>query len=156
MAIETQLQQIEQMVDSLLAEYPEYFRVSVRIKPTNNVKVFIDGDNGVSIEKCVFFNKQLYKVLEESAMFPSGEYSLELSSPGVDEPLKLYRQYRKNIGRNVEVVFTDSSIKEGKLLEVAENDIIIEITEGKGKKQQISQVVIPFTNIKSTTVQIQF
>lgn len=156
MAIETQVQQIEQIVDQMLADYPEYFKVSVKIKPTNNVKVYIDGDNGLSIEKCVFFNRQLYKLLEETAMFPEGEFSLELSSPGIDEPLKMHRQYTKNIGRKVEVVFVDGSKKEGKLTEVTENDILLEVTEGKGKKQQVQQLVIPFNNIKTTTVQIQF
>jgi ribosome maturation factor RimP len=54
------------------------------------------------------------------------------------------------------VIFTDDTRKEGKLLEVAEADIMIEHTEGKGKKAVTQQVVIPFINIKSTTVQIKF
>jgi ribosome maturation factor RimP len=128
----------------------------VKIKPTNNVKVFIDGDNGLSIEKCVSFNRQLYKLIDEANLYPPGEFSLEVSSPGVDEPLKLHRQYKKNIGRNVEVTFTDGQKKEGKLLEVAEADIIIEQAIGKGKKATSQQVVIPFDNIKSIIVQVQF
>lgn len=134
MANETAIEKIEQLTDQVLANEPAYFRVAVRIKPTNNVKVFIDGDQGISIEKCVQFNRKLYKLIEETGMYPEGEFSLELSSPGVDEPLKLQRQYVKNIGRQVEVLFTDGTQKEGKLLEVAEADIIIEHTEGKGKK----------------------
>lgn len=156
MAIETQVQQIEQLVDQMLAEHPEYFRTNVKIKPTNNVKVFIDGDNGVTIERCVKFNRQLYKMLEETGMYPEGEFSLEVSSPGVGEPLKTHRQYIKNTGRDVEVVFMDGVKKEGKLVQVAESDIIIEHTEGKGKKAVTQQLVIPFDNIKSTTVQIKF
>lgn len=156
MANETQIQQIEALIDRLLADEPEYFCVAVKIKPTNNVKVFIDGDKGIVIEKCVKFNRQLYKLIEDAGMYPEGEFSLELSSPGVDEPLKLHRQYIKNIGRDVDVVFTDGSTKEGKLLEVAEADIIIAHTEGKGKKAITRQLVIPFNNIKSTTVQIKF
>ena len=129
MANETAIEKIEQLTDQVLANEPAYFRVAVRIKPTNNVKVFIDGDQGISIEKCVQFNRKLYKLIEETGMYPEGEFSLELSSPGVDEPLKLQRQYVKNIGRQVEVLFTDGTQKEGKLLEVAEADIIIEHTE---------------------------
>ena len=89
-------------------------------------------------------------------MYPEGEFSLELSSPGVDEPLKMHRQYLKNIGRNVEVTFNDDTIQEGKLLTVTEADIMIEYTEGKGKKAVTQQVVIPFENIKTTIVQIKF
>src|SRR5205085_5453105 len=102
MAIETQVQQIEQLVDQMLTDHPEYFRTNVKIKPTSNVKVFIDGDNGVTIEKCVQFNRQLYKMIEETGMYPEGEFSLEVSSPGVTEPLKTHRQYIKNTGREVE------------------------------------------------------
>lgn len=156
MSTETQISKIEELVDQMLADSPAYFRVSVRIKPTNNVKVFLDGDEGLPIERCVAFNRKLYKLIEETGMYPEGEFSLELSSPGVDEPLKMERQYKKNMGRNVEVVFTDGTIKQGKLLEVAGADIIIEETTGKGKKAVTQQVVIPFNNIKTTTVQIKF
>ena len=156
MANETVLQTIENMLTSILAEEPEYFLVSLKVKPTNNFKVFIDGDNGMTIEKCVRFNRKLYKQIEESGMYPEGEFSLELSSPGLDEPLQLHRQYVKNIGRTVEVTFTDDTIKEGKLLTVTEADILIEYTEGKGKKAVTQQLVIPLNNIKTTIVQIKF
>ncbi len=156
MSNEAVLEKIEKLVNELLAGEPEYFCVSIHIKPTNNVKVFIDGDQGLAIEKCVRFNRKLYKLIEETGMYPEGEYSLELSSPGIDEPLKLHRQYLKNIGRNVEVVFADDTQKEGQLLTVTEADILIEYTEGKGKKAVTQQVVIPFANIKSTTVQTKF
>ncbi len=156
MAIENQIQQIEQMVDQMLAEHPEYFRTNVKIKPTNNVKVFLDGDNGITIERCVKFNRQLYKLIEETGMYPEGEFSLEVSSPGVTEPLTTHRQYLKNAGRDVEVLFVDGTKKEGKLLQVTESDIIVEHTEGKGKKAVTQQLVIPFENIKSTIVQLKF
>lgn len=156
MATDSQIQQIEQLVEKLLSTETEFFCVHIRIKPTNNIKVFIDGDNGITIEKCVQLNRKLYKMLVEDLLYTDGEFSLELSSPGIEEPLRLHRQYLKNKGRNVEVVFTDGSKKEGKLLEVAEQDIIIEHTEGKGKKAVTQQLVIPFSNIKTTTVQIKF
>lgn len=147
---------VEHFIDELLQAYPTYFRVSVRVKPTNNIKVFLDGDEGITIEKCVFFNKALYKQIEEKGYFPTGDFSLEVSSPGVDEPLKMFRQYLKNIGRNVEVVFLDGSKVEGKLIEAASDDILVECTEGKGKKAITKQMLIPFLNIKTTTVQIKF
>src|SRR5579871_3935082 len=93
---------VESFVQAVLEGETAYFLVDIRIKPTNNLKVFIDGDQGISIEKCVQYNRALYKKLEESGLFPSGDFSLEVSSPGLDEPLKLLRQYRKNVGRQVE------------------------------------------------------
>jgi len=156
MATDSIILQIEQLIDKVLEAEPQYFKVRVKIKPTNNIKVFLDGDNGISIEKCVQFNRRLYKLIEESSLFPEGDFSLEVSSPGVDEPLQSIRQYTKNIGRPVEVMFIDGSKQEGKLLQVAEQDIIIEQITGKGKKAVIQQLVIPFNNIKTTTVQIKF
>lgn len=147
---------IEGFIDELLQNHPEYFRVHVKIKPINNIKIFLDGDNGIPIEKCVFLNRALYKIMEEKAFFPEGDYSLEVSSPGVDEPLRLHRQYIKNKGRNVEIIFNDATKKEGKLLEITDQDLTIESTEGKGKKAITTQLVIPFSNIKTTTVQIKF
>jgi ribosome maturation factor RimP len=155
MANETIIETIEQMVNNLLA--PGDFLVSIKIKPTNNVKVYVDSDEGgMSIEKCVKYNRALYKQFEEGPLFPDGNFSLEVSSPGITEPLKLHRQYVKNKGRLVEVVFNDETIKEGTLLEVTENDILIETTTGKGKKAETKQFLIPFENIKTTTVQIKF
>jgi ribosome maturation factor RimP len=154
--VETILQKTEQLVTEILSHEPEYFLVEVKLKPTNNIKVYIDGDKGISIEKCVYFNRQLYKKIEEAHLFPAGDFSLEVSSPGVDKPLKMHRQYIKNIGRNVEVNFIDGSKKEGKLLQATNNDIILEQITGKVKKQETQQLVIPFSNIKTITVQIQF
>jgi len=156
MANETIIQTVESFLRELLQVNAGDFLVSVKVKPTNNIKVFIDADEGMSIEKCVKYNRALYKKIEESGIFPDGNFSLEISSPGVDQPLTLHRQYAKNKGRSVEVTFNDGTQKEGKLLEVTETDIIIEQVSGKGKKAETKQFVIPFENIKTTTVQIQF
>lgn len=155
---DTPLHTSENILNDLLVAEKGDFLVSLKIKPTNNIKLFIDsdGEDGMSIDKCVRYNRALYKKIEEAALFPDGNFSLEVSSPGIGEPLLLTRQYRKNKGRLIEVTFTDDTIKEGKLLEVTEEDIIIEQTSGKGKKVETNQFVIPFTNIKATTVQIQF
>ena len=147
---------IEGWLQTILAEYPNLFLVEFKIKPTNNIKVFVDGDNGFPIDLCVKINRKLYKMIEEAAIYPEGDFSLEVSSPGITEPLKLQRQYTKNIGRDVEIVFKDGTTKEGTLLEVAEADIILEHKEGKGKKAVIQKLVIPFANIKTTIVQIKF
>lgn len=156
MSADNKLQQIETLLNGLLEDQPEFFLVSLRIKPTDNVKIFLDGDYGITIEKCIYFNRKLRNLIVENGIYPEGEYSLEISSPGVGEPLVKHRQYQKNIGRFVEVVFTDDTKKEGQLMAVTEADIVIEHTEGKGKKAITQQLVIPFSNIKSTTVQIKF
>jgi ribosome maturation factor RimP len=79
-----------------------------------------------------------------------------VSSPGVDEPLKLIRQYKKNIGRSVEVTMADDEKKEGILKEVTDDAITIEQVEGKGKKAVTLQTAIDFAAIKQTKVLIKF
>jgi ribosome maturation factor RimP len=147
---------IEGLMQTMLADEPGYFLVDVRIKPTNNVKVYIDGDQGISIEKCVRYNRALYKKLEETGLFPNGDFSLEVSSPGLDEPLKLHRQYKKNIGRQVELVLQDGSKIEGRLLEVSEDGIIVEEIRGRNKKKEVINHTFLFENIKTTKIQVVF
>lgn len=91
----TSIQAIEDLVGQLLSESEDVFLVSVRIKPTNNIKVFLDADTGLSIDKCVKINRQMYRTIEENAWYPDGNFSLEVSSAGVEEPLKMLRQYKK-------------------------------------------------------------
>jgi ribosome maturation factor RimP len=154
--METAVQAIEKMVQDMLANDPAYFLVEIKIKPTNNVKLFLDGDQGVTIEKCISWNRALYKKIEEENLFPNGDFSLEVSSPGVDEPLKLFRQYKKNIGRTVEAILKDGIKVTGKMIDVTEDAITVEETKGKNKKKEVVQHVFLFDQIKSTTIQTVF
>jgi len=65
--------------------------------------VFLDADSGLDIGKSADINRKLYKLIEEAGLFPDGDFSLEVSSPGVDTPLRLPRQFKKNIGRTLEI-----------------------------------------------------
>jgi ribosome maturation factor RimP len=156
MNTDQQIQAIEQKVNHLISTDAENFLVEVKISPGNDVKVFVDADNGVSIERLVQYNRKLYKDIDESGLFANGNFSLEVSSPGLDEPLKLHRQYLKNIGRFVEVLLKDGVKREGKLMDVTETYILIEEESGKGKKKERAQQTIPFDDIKTTKIQIKF
>jgi len=116
----------------------------------------VDGDEGVTIEKCVRLNRALYKLIVEKEIANDGEFGLEVSSPGVDEPLVLRRQYKKNLGRLVEVVRVDGTEIEGKLLEANENGIVVEEEKGKGKNKEIVKHELVFAEVKSTVVKIVF
>ena len=166
MSMETQIRTVEQMVQALIAEDPAIFLVDIRIKPTNNIKLYLDGDQGITVEKCISINRALYKQLEGSGLFPDDDFSLEVSSPGLDEPLKLYRQYTKNVGRPVEVLLKDGVKIEGKMTAVREDAITVEEIRGKnpalpkqkpsGKKLEVVVHELPFESIKSTKIQITF
>lgn len=153
--MDTPLQAVEHMVKAMLDEDPAYFLVEMKIKPTNNIKVYLDGDQGITIEKCITFNRALYRKIDEAGLFPGGDFSLEVSSPGLDEPLKLFRQYKKNIGRPVEVILKDGIKVEGKMVQVENDRILVEEARGKNKKLEVIQHHFPFENIKSTKIQAQ-
>lgn len=154
MSRENQIETVQKLLEPLLVD--DIFLVEIKIKPINNIKIFLDADAGLGIERCIKINRALYKQMEEMAIYPDGDFSLEVSSPGVDEPLKLYRQYIKNKGRQIDVVLNDESVRSGKLISVNESDIEIEFTEGKNKKAITKQLTIPFSDIKQTKVQIKF
>lgn len=154
--MDTQIPEIEQRIQDLLDGHPEHFLVEVRIKPTNNIKVFIDGDAGVTLSNLVEYNRKLYRQIEESGLYPDGNFSLEVSSPGLDEPLRLRRQYRKNVGRYVDLTLQDGTRREGKLLEANGDGILVEWEEGKGKKKETKQESILFDQIKTTKIQVKF
>jgi ribosome maturation factor RimP len=156
MNTDQQIGRLEALVNEVIGQEEGLFLVEIRIKPTNNIKVYLDGEAGVSIEKCVFVNRKLYKLLEENEMYPNGDFSLEVSSPGLDEPLKLHRQYLKNVSRLVEVTLKDGAKTEGVLKAVSQNDILVEETRGKNKKKETVEHTIPFDNIKTTKVQVVF
>lgn len=156
MQTDTQIQALTQKTEALLQGHPSHFLVEIRIKPTNNIKVFIDADEGMPLSELIQYNRKLYKDIEESGLYPDGNFSLEVSSPGLDEPLKLHRQYKKNIGRYVEVLLNDTTKVEGKLLEATEDGIVLEIERGKGKKKEVLQETVLFDNIKNTKIQIKF
>ncbi len=154
MTRDEQVEQIQKYLEPLLEE--DVFLVDLKIKAINNIKIFLDADNGLAIERCIKINRAIYKIVEETGMYPEGDFSLEVSSPGIDEPLKTIRQYIKNIGRDVEVTKKDETSLIGKLLQVDENSITIEYTEGKNKKAVVIQAEIPFEEIIKTIVQIKF
>jgi ribosome maturation factor RimP len=156
MASETNIETLTGMVQDLLQTDPDCFLVDIWIKPTNNIRVALDADGGLPIEKCVSLNRKLYKQIEEAGLYPDGNFSLEVSSPGLDEPLKMHRQYVKNINRSVEVLLQDGNTTEGVLKAVTEDTIEVEETKGKNKKKEVVQHTIPFINIKSTKIQIKF
>jgi ribosome maturation factor RimP len=116
--------------------------------------VTMDGDTGVGIDDCAELSRDLSKVLDETNLIP-GAFNLEVSTPGLDQPLKSKRQYMKNIGRNVRVRLADT-MEEGKLTAVDDNGIQLMQAVGSGKKKEEKTVEIPFDKIDKTIVLVSF
>jgi ribosome maturation factor RimP len=153
-------QDIKQVIDNqifeLLKGSEDLFLVNTKIDVKQNVRVFLDGDKGVAIGSCTTLNRKLYQFIEDSGIFPNNDFSLEVSSFGVEEPLVLLRQYQKNINRTVVVTGIDGNKTEGKLMAADAAKIVVETVTGKGRKAETALVEIPFESVKSTIVQVKF
>lgn len=147
------LEKIKQLTEPLL-EGTDMFIVNVKIKPTNNIKLYLDADEGLSVSKSATINRKLYALLEAENLFPDGDFSLEVSSPGVDEPLLSLRQYKKNIGRTVLVTPAEGADILGVLKELKEDSMVLEVKVPK--KKETVMVEVPMQDIKKIVVQIIF
>ncbi|WP_342329807.1 ribosome assembly cofactor RimP [Pedobacter sp. FW305-3-2-15-E-R2A2] len=144
------------LVEEKISDRPELFLVEVKMLPNNKLIIHVDGDEGISIQDCAAISRHVGFHLEEENTIEKA-YNLEVSSPGVGEPLKLQRQYTKNIGRELSVKLNGGEIKEGKLLSVEDHSITIEAkVKEKGKKAQLVETSIDFSNITETKVLISF
>lgn len=133
------------------------FLVDVEVTGESQIHVKIDDDEGFSIQDCV----KLSRYLEEKLDRDSEDFALQVSSPGLDEPFKVARQYVKNKGRNVKVKTANGTI-EGQLAEVTEEGVTVtnrtkERIEGRKAKQWVDHVHdIPFGDIVETKIVISF
>ena len=118
------------------------------------ITVVLDGDKGVSIDDCANVSRALSKSLDEENTLEN--YALEVTTPGVDQPLKLKRQYFKNIGRQLKVQLKDKKIERGQLVEVTEEAIVIEHEVKEGKKKELKKTSFTFPEIERTIVEVSF
>ncbi|HEY3404574.1 MAG TPA: ribosome maturation factor RimP [Ohtaekwangia sp.] len=136
---------------------PALFVVDVIVSSKNGprkVLVLLDGDQGVSIDDCANLSRELSKALDEVSWMEDS-YTLEVSTPGVDHPLKLKRQYNRNIGRKLKVKVADKTI-EGRLSAVNEEKIILIQETGSGKKKEEKPVEVLFSEIEKAFVIVSF
>jgi len=136
---------------------PSLFLVDVVLssRHLSKITVVVDGDQGVNIDECTRISRELSSRLDE--LNPDTEhYVLEVTTPGLDQPLRLNRQYRKNVGRGVKVHMKDKRIESGILVEVGEHQIVIRQEWREGKVMQEKLVTLLFTEIEKTYVVISF
>ena len=148
------LETIHSWLTPLLGE--EHFAVDVQYiprKPTAKLLIILDGDKGVGIDKCAEVSRALSEQIDEADLIPNA-YTLEVSSPGVDKPLVLPRQYPQHVNRTLQVDLIEGEVAsiQGKLTAVTPEGIQLETT----KKKTTLTHDIPFTNIKKAVVLILF
>src|SRR5690606_12333974 len=116
-------------ISTLLKPYLEegkYVVVDLTVKASRSghlVTLQLDSDEGITISECASISRRLAHDIEAKGIFEAA-YNIEVSSPGLDQPLRLPRQYAKSIGRNLKVHLTDGEVIEGKLTDFSEQEIV--------------------------------
>ncbi len=129
----------------------DLFLVDIIIKSGNRISVFLDSDNGVHIKDCVEISRHIESNLDRE----SEDFSLEVSSAGLDQPLKLLRQYHKNIGKELKILTTDEKNFTGVLSEIKENSLSLHIPANKKQKTAEQQIILSFNEIKEARIVIK-
>lgn len=128
----------------------EKFLVDLKISTDNRINVAIDGDNGITIDDCI----ELSRTIENSLDRDVEDFELNVASAGLDSPLKLKRQYRKNIGRDLTVSTFDGETLEGTLVDSDDEKITIKLPGKKNAKAEPIQIA--HTDIKTAKIIIKF
>lgn len=150
-------EQIQDLIQDKLIEN-NCFLVELEIGEGNKISIEIDSADGVSVRHCI----ELSKAIDDNLDREIEDFELNVSSAGLDKPLRVLEQYKKNIGREVKVVPVDGKVVKGELKEVTEDEIVVEFSikeriEGRKKKETIiKQEKINFNNIKETTIIVSF
>ena len=134
------------------------FLVDVSVNSANRIIVKVDHPEGITIDECVNISRAIESGLDRE----TEDFELEVSSPGLTEPLKVMEQYRKNCGRQVDVVKCDGQKINGVLQYADDDGIVLQVkakireAEQKRSKTVMQTVVLKFSDIKTTKVTINF
>ncbi len=125
-------EEITQIVEPYLSG-TDLFLVKLSIGKDNLINIYVDGDDGVTIDECVKLSRHIEQNLDRE----SEDFELRVSSPGADEPFVNIRQYKKNIGRPVKLQLSDGTKKRGVLEDVFSDHILLkEEVKSKNKKNK--------------------
>lgn len=151
-------EKVAQLLKNTLDENKSLFLIDLNISEDNQIRVILDGDTGVTVEDCMTVSREIEHNLDREEY----DFSLEVMSSGVSEPLTLPRQYKKNIGRTLKIRTKKEEKIEGEL--IAANDESCTLTwsarepkpVGKGKVTVQKEAVLPYKDIMEAKVMITF
>lgn len=151
-------EKVKDLLGKALEENPQLFLIDLDFSETNKISVVLDGDSGVNLQDCINVNRFLDNGLEGEEI----EFSIEVASAGLSTPLKLVRQYKKNIGRTLKIKTVSQGDFEGILTEADEDGATLTWSArepkeiGKGKVTVEKTLKISYTDIKEAVVIISF
>ncbi|MBJ6368033.1 ribosome assembly cofactor RimP [Snuella sedimenti] len=148
---------VKELLDAALTERTDLFLIDFSIQGDNQIRIIIDGDNGVLVEDCMFVSRAIEHNLDREEQ----DFSLEVMSAGATAPLVSKRQYKKHINRQLKVTTASEKI-EGVLTEAADTNITLEwkVREpkpvGKGKITVNKKAHVAYEDIVEAKVMIKF
>lgn len=131
-------------------EGTEKFLINMKITPDNRIFVDLDGDNGINIDDCI----EVSRAIENSLNRDEEDFELNVSSAGADSPLKMPRQYRRHVGRELSVEPFEGAKVEGVLTEAGDSQFTIK-TKGS-KKEPSQELTFAYEDVKTARVLIRF
>lgn len=149
---------IEELLNEFLETRKDLFLIDLKFSAGDDITVILDGDHGVSLQDCL----DASRAVEFNMDREEHDFSLQVMSAGLSEPLAIPRQFRKNLGREIEVMLQDSSTIEGELSKVDEEKITLVLRYrkpkdiGKGKVDVEEEKEIPYSEIKKALAVIKF
>lgn len=149
---------VNQLVEKVLESKQDLFLIDFKVDSSNKIFIILDGDNGVNLQDCIEVSRAVEAELDREEQ----DFSLEVASSGVSSPLKLVRQYKKNLNRVLKVKKTDNEVIEAQLTAVSDENITLEWKArepkkiGKGKETVEKKVQLSYSEIKEATVIISF
>ncbi|MCW1963404.1 ribosome assembly cofactor RimP [Chryseobacterium panacisoli] len=149
---------IDELLNEFLETRKDLFLIDLKISAGDDITVILDGDNGVSLQDCL----DASRAIEFNMDREEHDFSLQVMSAGLSEPLSTPRQFGKNIGREIEVMLEDSSKIEGELSKVDDEKITLTLRYrkpkdiGKGKVDVEEEKEIAYSEIKKALVVIKF
>ncbi len=150
-------EEVSKLLNDALLERPNVFLIDLSISEAYKIIVTLDADNGVNLQDCIDISRSIENNLDRE----THDYALEVASVGVGSPLKLVRQYKKNVGR-ILIVKTNNETVEAELIEANDDFIVLSWLSrepkkiGKGKETVQKRIEIPYTDIKEAIVTINF
>lgn len=151
------LKDIKDLIVEVISKYDDLFILDQNVSKENDIKIVIDGDRPINIIDCKKINLELEKKIDEADV----DASVQVTSPGVDEPLMVKRQYYKNIGRKLQIK-TEAQSYKANLENVSDDHIDIawksreKKTKGKGKVTVEKKESVAFNDIIEAKVMINF
>ncbi len=127
------------------------FLVEVKVSTSNMINVFVDSPSGLGIDECISISRHIEEAYDRDVE----DFSLEVSSPGIGQPLKVFNQYKKVLGRTVEVLFADGKKQEGVMTELNQDGFVLEYTvrekeEGAKRAKDVEKKqFVEFASIKT-------